>query len=327
MTLLQPRKVRIVVSPSTTGPVPPTGISSLCQVATAVPKSGGTGDHHCARLPLPPRAGHGDDGGGRTANAKHLTANVDRGNAQNARHILNKLVIESKADLLEGIPEAQRNAGLGLCSMRHARPAIASQGAFKFCARKEMTAAAALVPALDLSGAACAAGAPDTGNKLYWGPRVWRMLHLLAELSDRNDLYMLWPALLRQTAAVLPCATCRTHMGAYLRTHAVMQFRAARGRVPITGRAVKERVRKDLNAFHNDVNVRLGKPRFKAEDLAATYGAKKRPETLLEVQSLYEEIQAAWMPLTHIQTQGGVYTEWKRIFQMILALVSAGPTP
>ncbi len=179
---------------------------------------------------------------------------------------------------------------------------------------------------MDLSGVVVTpVRSQDPANKAYWGPRLWRMFHLLAEVSDRNDLYMLWPAFLKQTAAVMPCAACRHHLGTYLRTHVIMQMSA---KTPATGPLVKHRIRADLFALHNDVNSRLGRRRFKESDLAVyeVSETQTRQGRLAEISSLNDEIRAAWAPLHHLRVEAGAYNEWKRTYSMIYALVSGGST-
>lgn len=175
----------------------------------------------------------------------------------------------------------------------------------------------------DISGVS--ASGVDPGNKLYWGPRLWRMFHLLAEVSDRNDLYFLWPGFLRLTAIVMPCATCRQHLGAYLRTHSIMRFKA---KTPVKGPLVKHKIRDDLLALHNDVNMRLGKPVFTDADLTLFEVSETitRGTRLAEVAVLNEEIRVAWVPLHHLRVEAGAYNDWKRNYQMIFALASGGPT-
>ena len=50
------------------------------------------------------------------------------------------------------------------------------------------------------------------GSPQYWGPRLWRIFHDLAEISDRRDIGMLWPNILKSTAATMPCIKCRHHL-------------------------------------------------------------------------------------------------------------------
>jgi hypothetical protein len=49
-------------------------------------------------------------------------------------------------------------------------------------------------------------------TKQWWGPRIWRILHCLAEFSDRSDCGLAWRTVLRTTAEILPCDLCKTHM-------------------------------------------------------------------------------------------------------------------
>jgi hypothetical protein len=52
-------------------------------------------------------------------------------------------------------------------------------------------------------------------HKGWWGPRIWQILHSLAELSEgRSDAGPGWRAVVRTTVAILPCAVCREHFAA-----------------------------------------------------------------------------------------------------------------
>jgi hypothetical protein len=54
----------------------------------------------------------------------------------------------------------------------------------------------------------------SVAHKAWWGPRIWRILHSLAEVSEgRSDAGIGWRAVVRTTAAILPCAICREHFG------------------------------------------------------------------------------------------------------------------
>jgi hypothetical protein len=55
------------------------------------------------------------------------------------------------------------------------------------------------------------------GNKKWWGPRIWRILHSLAEISDRADCGPAWRVTLSATAEMLPCAMCRNHFHSHIR--------------------------------------------------------------------------------------------------------------
>ena len=161
----------------------------------------------------------------------------------------------------------------------------------------------------------------DKSSKLYWGPLVWRMLHLLAEVSDRRDIPLLWPQLMRLTSGVLPCEACRHHLATYLRTHNFMKVKNPH---LITGAEVKVQARNELIAFHNDVNKRLGKPEFSQADYERIYITKTRGEQLFEVQKLYDEIKVIWNSLTPSRIVPVAYTSWKTHVNMMLALLAAG---
>jgi hypothetical protein len=187
------------------------------------------------------------------------------------------------------------------------------------------TAAAATIGAVASTATAAATSAPDKTQKIYWGPRLWRLFHLLAELSDRRDIHMLWPNLLRITSVVLPCEACRVHLATYLRSHVFVHFKKS---LMITGELVRDRVRTDLLSFHNDVNRRLGKPEWTQAEIMTTYsvsGTRNRIMILSEVQSIFEELKSIWTPIVHTRIKGGDFNTWKTHVAMMIALVSGGP--
>lgn len=55
-------------------------------------------------------------------------------------------------------------------------------------------------------------------EKSWWGPRIWRILHSLAEINDRTDVGPAWRQALLLTAEVLPCAVCRAHFRNHVRS-------------------------------------------------------------------------------------------------------------
>lgn len=171
---------------------------------------------------------------------------------------------------------------------------------------------------MDISGATEAR--IDPGSKYYWGPRLWRLLHLLAEVSDRRDMVMLWNNALRLTASTMPCETCRTHLGAYMKTHVFVRFPRTH---LVTGEMVRVRARSELFALHNEVNGRLGK-RLASNDDLAIYSLP-RGEALAEIGLLLEEIKTAWAPFVHKSIFGPAFSDWKKHFHLMLALAHGGP--
>lgn len=57
-----------------------------------------------------------------------------------------------------------------------------------------------------------------SANKKWWGPRIWRILHCLAEISDRQDCIVGWRIVLQHTIRILPCEICRSHFSSALRS-------------------------------------------------------------------------------------------------------------
>lgn len=160
-------------------------------------------------------------------------------------------------------------------------------------------------------------------GKEYWGPRVWRCFHLLANISDRRDIVGLWQALLRATAAILPCEKCRVHFSTYLRSHALFRVGdISRTTAPF----VRETIKNDLRVFHNDVNRRLGKHIVTQEMYGSLYPRQERTITLLEVQSIVNELVLLWTPLVHKSINSAHFTAWKNILHRLFALLSSGPT-
>jgi hypothetical protein len=161
------------------------------------------------------------------------------------------------------------------------------------------------------------------GSKEYWGPRVWRCFHLLANISDRRDVVGLWRGLLRASAAILPCEKCRGHFNTYLATHAL--FRVG-DLSRTTGPLVREIIKNDMRIFHNDVNRRLGKYIISKEIYNDFYPRQPRHEIVLEIQGLVHELLVLWTPLVHKSINSAHFTAWKNTLQRLLALLSSGPT-
>jgi hypothetical protein len=160
----------------------------------------------------------------------------------------------------------------------------------------------------------------STSDKAYWGPRLWRIFHLLADVSDRRDLMLLWNNLMRITSLIMPCEQCRIHLGSYLRTHHFVRFPKIH---LVTGAAVRAKARLELLALHNDVNTRLGKPTYSEADLAIY--TLSRTAAIGEINRLFDELKVAWKPLVHTAVNGSHFTEWKKHLAMMIALATCGP--
>lgn len=157
-------------------------------------------------------------------------------------------------------------------------------------------------------------------SKLFWGPRLWSLLHHLAQVSDRRDMLMLWNNLMRLTAAVMPCEQCRHHLTSYLSSHGFIRISKTH---TVTGANVRIMAINELFKLHNIVNARLEKASFVKEDL--TVYEKTRLETMTIINRNFDEIKAAWTPLVHDRISGSDFVRWKKHVGLMIALASSGP--
>lgn len=150
------------------------------------------------------------------------------------------------------------------------------------------------------------------GNKKWWGPRVWRILHSLAEISDRIDCGPAWRAALVTTADMLPCGVCRAHFAEGIRG------------IPLhVGQNPRATLRHQLWALHANTGGSLPE-----EGLAAEYDCSgNRSEVLQVAGGLVEEVVTALR-------DGGVYDRftvgrlvpWQRALHALMALLQT-PAP
>jgi len=160
----------------------------------------------------------------------------------------------------------------------------------------------------------------DAVNRLIWGPKLWRLYHLAAEVSDRTDVLLLWKGVFRWSVDILPCELCRKHLNSYLIANASFTIRT----FPKKGTEVRAYVRSFLLALHNDVNTRLEKPMFTDENLTELYGVGEREEKIKEIRIIFQELKDLWQPLVGTQINGGAFSEWKKVCALLFALVSGG---
>ena len=165
-------------------------------------------------------------------------------------------------------------------------------------------------------------------SKEWWGPRIWKILHSLAELSDRADCMFLWKGVLRHTADILPCEACRAHFHQRVPT-----FHAS---VSLTREVVRDRIRDFLWSAHQDVNGRTAKAGIAKETLVAEYGVREdysRDDIIRLIGTLVDEIVSRFVAENVLDRfRANIPILWKR---EILALVhslqlpepTAGPRP
>jgi hypothetical protein len=124
-----------------------------------------------------------------------------------------------------------------------------------------------------------------TSSKEWWGPRIWRILHSLAEVSDRIDCVFLWKNVLKLTADVLPCEACRLHFH-----QRIPLYHAS---VSLTHDQVRDRIRDFLWSAHQNVNGLHAKVGIVQEKLVDEYGVHEgytRNDILQKIISLVDEI-------------------------------------
>ncbi len=148
-------------------------------------------------------------------------------------------------------------------------------------------------------------------DKSEWGPVVWRLLHTMADISCRKDIYLLWASVLRNTASVLPCNLCRTHMKSYLETHAFVPNTWMKQ----TGSQNRDKIRVWISDLHNSVNERLGKPRVELRTLPVT----PFQTAVKVIQESYAQLQRMWVG------QKMILGEWKRNMDLLIQLLFSGP--
>lgn len=152
---------------------------------------------------------------------------------------------------------------------------------------------------------------PGPSDKLQWGPRLWRLLHYMAEVSDRRDIIPLWQKWIHATASIMPCERCRLHLKQYLQTHIVIPLVNPS---LIRGADVRIGIRMAMFQLHNDVNIHLGKESIPYEQLEM-YSGLSREETLNRIRTLFQELKESWKVESH---------EWVRIYKNILVRVAIG---
>ena len=126
-----------------------------------------------------------------------------------------------------------------------------------------------------------AAAEPGVAEKGWWGPRIWRILHSLAEINDRNDVGPAWRQALLLTAEILPCPVCREHFRGFVRR---LSF-------PI-GVSNYASLRRALWTAHAGT-AKAGDPPFPEDRLATEYGGA-REEIVVRATRLLAEVVAAF---------------------------------
>ena len=159
-------------------------------------------------------------------------------------------------------------------------------------------------------------------SKQYWGPRIWKMFHLLSEVSDRIDISLLWNNWIKQTVLIMPCEKCRKHLEQYLRTNPCIKHHNP---LSMNGSQTKVYIRNELMQLHNAVNARLGKQVCTYEEYVHIYMKDCTRESILhEVHTLMGELEQAFAPLEYIKANMHAYNCWKRTYTKLVSLLVVG---
>jgi hypothetical protein len=147
-------------------------------------------------------------------------------------------------------------------------------------------------------------------NKSWWGPRIWRILHSLAEINDRTDVGPAWRQTLLLTAEVVPCQLCREHFLTHVRR---MVF-------PI-GVSNYATLRRALWTIHAGTVV-AAEP-FPEERLSTEYGAGgNREEVIVRVTQLLSEVVTAFQTYGVLDRLHSVsLSAWNRGMRQLINLL------
>jgi len=154
-------------------------------------------------------------------------------------------------------------------------------------------------------------------SKHYWGPILWQIFHLLAEISVKPEVLPLWKNWFILTSRIMPCEKCRLHLQQYMRSNTFINMKSPYKK----GEPIRTYVREELLKLHNHVNTNTGKPVFTEEQYAEKYGQKQRTEILLETQNYLTELETIWLSMDFFKTRKREFQIWKRSFFMLRALL------
>jgi hypothetical protein len=158
--------------------------------------------------------------------------------------------------------------------------------------------------------------AEAVADKRWWGPRIWRILHCLAEISDRRDCGGGWRIVLQETANMLPCDMCRAHFQETIR---VLRIPG-----PTAIQTPRDAVRHMLWANHASRGGALPET-----ELSAEYGyGGDRGAIVTEVRRLVDEVCASFRLSNVLDRFRFPYLEpWARAVRQLAALLAVPEPP
>ena len=128
-----------------------------------------------------------------------------------------------------------------------------------------------------------------------WGPHLWKMLHWLVERSGQqkarllqDDELVAWTQLLKLLSKTLPCALCKGHYTAYMKTHFDLDI--LKSTPPLIENKRRDLLRRWIWELHEDVNHRREcvANTVPYELLESIYGAKTAINFSEERERFYE---------------------------------------
>ena len=137
-------------------------------------------------------------------------------------------------------------------------------------------------------------------------------MHLMADISDRRDVLLLWNTFLKLTAIAIPCQKCQKHMHEYW---SQVRF-IPRDWEKLSAEQTRTVIRSRIHEFHNAVSARLGKPTPALAPLAPLAAALDRAAICSQIRAIFESLKAEWQ---------AVHVDWKRSTTVLIQLLCCGP--
>ena len=85
-----------------------------------------------------------------------------------------------------------------------------------------------------------------------WGPTLWKILHTLAEFSDRPRIITHWNSVVRVLLTTIPCPQCRLHYSQYVKANPL--------RMNVAQDAIQPYIVTYFFDMHTNVNTINNKP-------------------------------------------------------------------
>ena len=158
---------------------------------------------------------------------------------------------------------------------------------------------------------ACRVPTPDYPANAAWGPILWKILHGLAERSQRSSLpadeVREWITFLKTTGEVLPCDECRAHYHRYSHQNPLTHFAT----IPYS--LLKTSLKTWLWQLHADIRTEYGLSVLPYSELEATYGSEN-------FQDLFWRLQPIIKKSIDIKGMGLMkWVAWVKAFKMLRA--------